>query len=105
MAEMHSGFTDLRQSCPMDCRLKQGSFIRTVAVERDIQRITEIWEMGLDKFGGPWLAGECFGPVDAYFAPILLRASSYNIHFSQRCESWIKRMFAIKQLNQWINES
>lgn len=105
MAEMHSGFTALRQSCPMDCHLKQGHFIRTLAVERDIRRINEIWETGLDKFGGPWLAGDSFGPVDAYFAPILLRANSYNIQFSQRCEGWVNRMFSLNQLNQWMNES
>ncbi|EFP0193166.1 glutathione S-transferase [Escherichia coli] len=105
MAEMHSGFSALRQACPMDCHLENGPFVRTPAVDRDIWRINEIWEMGLDRFGGPWLAGDSFGPVDAYFAPILLRANSYNIQFTQRCNGWINRMLAMKHLSQWINES
>lgn len=105
MAEMHSGFTALRQACPMDCHLVGGSFVRSPVVERDILRISEIWEMGLAKFGGPWLAGESFGPVDAYFAPVLLRATSYNIQFSKRCENWVNRMLTLKELNEWVNES
>ena len=68
-AEMHSGFTELRNRCSMTCgvRIRLNEF--PPALERDVARLSELWTDGLGRFGGPFLAGAAFTAVDAFFAP------------------------------------
>jgi len=42
-------------------------------LEKDLKRVDQLWTEGLERFGGPWLAGTEFGAVDAFYAPVVLR--------------------------------
>ena len=78
-AEMHAGFTELRNRCSMSCgvrlRLKQ----TPAALTRDIARLDALWSDGLDRFGGPFLAASSFTAVDAFFAPVAYRVQTYGL--------------------------
>ena len=39
-------------------------------LNKDISRIDALWQQGLEKFGGPFLAGDTFTAVDAMYAPV-----------------------------------
>jgi glutathione S-transferase len=56
-AEMHSGFNELRNSCSMSCGVRVRLNHMPAALERDIARIGALWNDGVRRFGGPFLAG------------------------------------------------
>ena len=51
----------------------------TAASTADLERISALWNDGLDHFGGPFLAGAAFSAVDAFFAPVVFRIQTYGL--------------------------
>ncbi len=70
VAEMHSGYTAVRGNMPMNIRASYPGAGRGPGVEKDIQRITSVWESCRRDFGegGDLLFGG-FTIADAFFAP------------------------------------
>jgi glutathione S-transferase len=79
-AEMHSGFTALRQHMPMDFLNVYASWPPEADVENDIRRIVTIWGEYRRRHGGegPFLFG-AFSAADAMFAPVATRFRSYSV--------------------------
>ena len=67
--EMHSGFSALRSSLPMNLRTEGRRIAIWSAAQADIDRITEIWRECLDTWKGPWLFGRTPTVADAMYAP------------------------------------
>jgi glutathione S-transferase len=99
-AEMHSGFQTLRSALPMNVRL-QRKLVVDAAAQRDIERISDIWESCLAKSGGPWLYGE-FGIVDAMFAPVALRFHSYQPQLSAAAQAYVDTQVDNPALREWV---
>ena len=78
-AEMHSGFSALRNACPMDLALRT-TLTPDEATAADISRIVQIWKACRHDFGasGPWLFGD-WSIADAFYAPVATRFHSYGI--------------------------
>src|SRR3546814_17618456 len=70
---MHSGFAALRNDCTMNVGVRVTPKPMSKALAANIARIRELFEEGLSRFGGPWLAGSDFSAVDAFFAPVAFR--------------------------------
>ncbi|GAB7204948.1 hypothetical protein OS31_19000 [Dickeya oryzae] len=68
-AEMHSGFNALRNQCSMSCGVRVELHAITPELQRDIDRLNQLWQEGIARFGGPFLAGAQFSAVDAFFRP------------------------------------
>ncbi|MDY6981571.1 MAG: glutathione S-transferase family protein [Pseudomonadota bacterium] len=100
-AEMHSGFQALRSAWPMNVRLQRKLPV-DAAVQRDIDRVCDIWESCLAKSGGPWLYGE-FGIVDAMFAPVALRFHSYQPDLPARAQAYVQTHVNNPALREWID--
>jgi glutathione S-transferase len=81
-AEMHSGFASLRGECPMDLAAWPKARTLSEATHKDIRRIVKLWTAMLTKFGGPYLAGEEWGIVDAFFTPVATRFRTYGVKLS-----------------------
>jgi glutathione S-transferase len=100
-AEMHSGFTELRNRCSMTCgvrlRLKESS----AALQRDIARLETLWSDGLDRFGGPFLADGSFTAVDAFFAPVAYRVQTYGLELSSEAAAYTQRLLEVPAMCQW----
>jgi glutathione S-transferase len=64
-AEMHSGFSELRNQCSMSCGIRMRLNEISPALGRDIARLDTLWNDGLSRFGGPYLAGGEFSAADA----------------------------------------
>ena len=58
-AEMHSGFSALRNICGMSCRHSVKLHQISAALQQDLDRLSELFEQGLTEFGGPFLCGDC----------------------------------------------
>ncbi|QEM82323.1 glutathione S-transferase family protein [Halomonas binhaiensis] len=100
-AEMHAGFAALRSQCPMCCgvtlKLKQPS----MALDKDVQRIDEIFKQGLERWGGAFLCGDRFTAADAFFAPVALRAKSYGLPLSRMAQDYVERLVLHPPMQEW----
>jgi glutathione S-transferase len=100
-AEMHSSFTALRGACPMSCGLRVRPFPMAEALKQDLFRLGDLWNDGLDRFGGPFLAGAHFTAVDAFFAPVAFRAQTYDLSFDGAAAGYPARLLALGAMAEW----
>ncbi|MFI4894983.1 MAG: glutathione S-transferase N-terminal domain-containing protein [Steroidobacterales bacterium] len=104
-AEMHAGFTELRTRCSMTCgvRIRLKEIPR--ALEREIARMSELWNDGLRRFGGPFLAGESFTAADAFFAPVAFRAQTYNLALDAVAAGYVARILDLRSMRRWYMQA
>jgi glutathione S-transferase len=100
-AEMHSGFQELRNICTMNCglRIKLREF--PDALRSEWQRIDRLWNEGLARFGGPFLAGPAFSAVDAFFAPVAFRVQTYSPPLSTVAAQYAQRLLQLAPMRAW----
>ncbi len=104
-AEMHSGFSTLRNTCGMSCGHRVQLHQVSAALQQDIERLSELFEQGITQFGGPFLAGEQFSAADAFFAPVAFRMQSYNLAFSDVAKSYLQRLLALPAMQDWYQQA
>jgi glutathione S-transferase len=106
VAEMHSGFGALRMHCAMNCglRIRLPDNLPT-ALLADIARIDELWSEGLDRFGGPFLAGNTFGAIDAFFAPVVFRIQTYGLTLSDAASAYAQRLRELPGMRRWYADA
>lgn len=100
-AEMHSSFTALRNGCPMSCGVTVKLHAIDEALQRDIERIDTLWTEGLERFGGPFLAGEAFGAVDAFFGPVAYRIRTFGLELSEAAMGYAQSLLALGSMQEW----
>lgn len=100
-AEMHSGFLELRTRCNMNLGLRIEIQDIPEPLAQDIARIEEIWQQGLRTFGGPFLAGDRFTTVDAFFAPVAFRFLTYTVPLSDASAGYVERLRALEPMRAW----
>ena len=100
-AEMHSGFATLRNECGMSCGVRVCLHAIGPALAADVARIDELWSEGLSRFGGPFLAGEAFTAVDAFYAPVVFRIQTYGLPMSGPASAYVARMLALPAMREW----
>lgn len=100
-AEMHSGFNALRSKCSMNCGVRVRIDAWPEAVRQDWARIDTLWNEGLARFGGPFLAGAQFTAVDAFFAPVAFRAQTYAAPLSAVAQAYVDRLLALPAMQAW----
>lgn len=103
-AEMHSGFFTLREVCSMSCGVRIRLHDTTPALLKDLARVDELWCEGLEKFGGPFLAGDRFTAVDAFYAPVVFRVQTYGLPLSECALQYQRRMLAHPSMQQWYRD-
>lgn len=104
-AEMHSGFFALRETCTMNCGLRIRLPEWPAAVKADWQRAEAIWQEGLQRFGGPFLTGDRFTAVDAFFAPLAFRAQTYSPELGQAAQGYVQRLLALPGMQRWYQQA
>jgi len=104
-AEMHSGFGVLRERCPMNCGVRVRLFEMPEALQQDIARLNELWGEGLERFGGPFLAGEKFTAVDAFFAPVAFRIQTYGLQLQPDAAAYAERLRALPSMQSWYGDA
>ena len=104
-AEMHAGFAALRSQCPMSCGVRVRLERHDEALRRDLARLDELWEQGLTRFGGPFLGGEAFSAVDAFFAPVAFRVQTFSLPLSEAALAYVERLLALPAMQQWYAEA
>ena len=108
-AEMHSGFTALRNHCPMNIEAALPEVGRIVwrdqaGVRADLARIEAIWTELLDAHGGSMLFGD-FGIADAYYAPVCSRIRTYELPVSPAVAAYVDRVHALPAMQAWTADA
>jgi len=102
-AEMHSGFSNLRNQLPMNVTAVLPGRGWNVALQRDVDRIAQIWADLRTRHGsaGPFLFG-AFTIADAFFAPVVSRFATYGTHLPDAAKAYADFMLDLPAMQQWI---
>ncbi len=108
-AEMHAGFGALRSSFPMNIELDMPELGPRLLAEQptaaaDWARVSGMWVEALAASGGPFLFG-AFGIVDAYYAPVVMRARSYALPLSGAARAYADRVAAAPAVASWVEQA
>jgi glutathione S-transferase len=100
-AEMHGGFSNLRNICGMNCGIRVTLPGIAAGLQRDLDRLDELWNDGLSRFGGPFLAGKSFSAVDAFFCPVAFRIQTYGLKLSDKAMAYATRLLELSAMKEW----
>ncbi|AEQ50910.1 glutathione S-transferase family protein [Pelagibacterium halotolerans] len=100
-AEMHSGFSALRNICGMNVGVRVRMHEISPTLQANLDRIDELWSEGLSRFGGPFLAGEVFTAVDAFFCPVAFRLQTYGLKLSDSALAYAERLRSLPAMREW----
>jgi glutathione S-transferase len=100
--EMHSGFSALRSSLPMNIRAHFPKFRLWSRAQTDVDRIVSIWRECLQTYGGPYLFGASPGIADAMFAPVVTRFLTYDVALDPVCAGYCRLIMELPAMRQWV---
>jgi len=102
VAEMHSGFPDLRRALSMEIAARHPTQALDDQVQADIARIIAIWTGALAAPGmrGGFLFG-AFSVADAFFAPVVTRFETYGIHLPAVAQAYAERVLGLPPMREW----
>lgn len=106
-AEMHSGFTHLRNTCGMNIRAHLPEVGRRLWQEneelrQDMARIEQIWAQRPDPTG--FLCGD-FSIADAFYAPVAMRLLTYALPLSESAQQYIDRLLHHPAVKAWCEQA
>lgn len=104
VAEMHSGFANLRQQMPMNVLREPLAVDASDATQADIRRICALWRELLGRFGGPFLFGE-FSIADCFYAPVATRFRSYAVAVGPVERGYIDSIYQLPAMQDWIAQA
>ncbi|MDE2436611.1 MAG: glutathione S-transferase family protein [Sphingomonadales bacterium] len=104
VAEMHGGFGHLRGDCTMNVGVRVAPKPMSEGLRRNVQRVRELLEGGLTRFGGPWLAGADFSAADAFYAPVAFRIRTYGLDVGKG-QAWVDHVLAHPAMLDWEKQA
>ena len=100
--EMHSGFSALRSSLPMNIKAHFPGFKLWSRAQTDLDRVLAIWTECLQAYGGPFLFGKKPGMADAMFAPVVTRLLTYDVKLDASCAAYCHQIMALAPMQEWV---
>jgi glutathione S-transferase len=106
-AEMHAGFQQLREVCPMELFASKPMTEFSDGVEHNIRRIVQSFRDCRAEYGrvGPFLFG-AFTAADAMYAPVCSRFRTYvpDLQFfgdDGTAKAYVETIFAMPEMTLW----
>lgn len=104
-AEMHGGFSNIRNLCGMNIRAnlaEKGAELwqEHEALRADVARIEQIWSERPHVDG--FLCGD-FSIADVFYAPVVTRLKTYALPVSEKTQIYMNTMLQHPALKEWIN--
>ncbi len=100
--EMHSGFSSMRASLPMNIKAHTPGFKVWSRAQGDIDRVVAIWKECLATYGGPFLFGKQPSMADAMYAPVVTRFLTYDVAMDKVCAAYCKRVMELPAMQEWV---
>lgn len=90
IAEMHSGFLNIRSTMPMNIRQVGRQIDLDNSLKQEVGRIEQIWKMCKTASGSKvGLLGE-FGAVDAFFLPVVFRFQTFGVPVGSEAQEYMQ---------------
>jgi glutathione S-transferase len=103
-AEMHAGFSDLRNHLSMNLARRKGPVPLDDATRGDIRRILTLWEGLRNEFkdAGPYLFG-AWSMADCMYLPVCTRFDTYEVDLTMhpRARGYLETMLALPGFQEW----
>jgi glutathione S-transferase len=99
--EIHSGFTTLRASLPVNLKGHFPNFKIWSRAQADIDRVRTIWRECLAASGGPFLFGSRT-MADAMYAPVVTRFATYDVKLDPLLARYAATIMAMPEMQEWI---
>jgi glutathione S-transferase len=103
-AEMHSGFSDLRDQLTMAFSRRLPPPELKSETESQIARIIAAWEEALAASGGEFLFGK-FSIADCMYAPVVSRFITYDVQVPERSRAYMEKIWALPGMQHWLKAS
>ena len=100
--EMHSGFSALRSSLPMNLKGHFPKFRLWSRAQADVDRIVAIWNECLQAYAGPYLFGSRPCIADAMFAPVVTRFLTYEVALDGPCADYCRAIMTLAEMQEWV---
>ncbi len=102
-AEVHAGFSALREAMWMNLGADFAGRGRTPAALADIVRIEALWAEIRARSGGPFLFGTAFSAADAMFAPVVARFLTWRPEVSADSLAYCAQVRAHPLVTEWYD--
>ncbi|MBW3582249.1 MAG: glutathione S-transferase family protein [Euryarchaeota archaeon] len=101
VAEMHAGFSRLREALPMNLG-KSFAYRERPEAAADIARVQELVLDARRRFGdgGPFLFG-AFTAADAFYAPVMSRFWTYSVPLEPEVAAYRDAVLALPAFGEW----
>ena len=102
-AEMHAGFSALREHMPMNIRASLPGKGREPGVEADIDCVVTLWRYARQRVAGDgaFLFG-AYGLADIFYAPVALRLRTYAPPLPDFAAAYIDALVGHPHVAEWI---
>src|SRR3954447_15925558 len=100
--EIHSGFTTLRASLPVNLKGHFPGFKIWSRAQADIDRVCTIWRECLAESGGPFLFGERT-MADAMYAPVVTPFMTYDVKLEPKLAAYARTIMSMPEMVEWID--
>ncbi|WP_439816689.1 glutathione S-transferase family protein [Zavarzinia sp. CC-PAN008] len=100
-AEMHAGFMPLRRDLPMEIAARH-PLPDSPEAAANIARVLDLWRQLRATYGqgGDFLFGR-FGVVDAMFAPVVTRFTTYGVALDPVTAAYVHAVEALPAMQDW----
>ena len=100
-AEMHAGFSALRNHCPMNLRVSYTDCAPPDPVLTDLRRLETIWAWAQQQTGSKtWLCGD-YSAADVFFAPVASRIATYNLPVTAQAMDYVTAHLSHPSFRRW----
>ena len=101
-AEMHSGFAELRRTCPMDIMRRVHNHPLNDETKRNVERVQFLWRECRREFGqgGDFLFGS-FSLADCFYAPVVTRFVTYGIALDDTARAYVEAVTSWAAMKEW----
>lgn len=87
----------------MDCRSRYSTDRVTPSVQKDIDRISQIWRDCRQQYRqqGSFLFGN-FTIADAMYAPVVSRFVTYNVKLDSEAQTYADAIWTLPLMQEWV---
>jgi glutathione S-transferase len=109
-AEMHSGFTALRNHCPMNIEAslpEVGALLwrDQAGLRADVARLVAMWTELLAAQPADSLLFGAFSIADAFYAPVCTRIRTYALPVPPEVQAYVDRVLGLPGVQAWIGDA